>query len=145
LNRLLAAAVACMTPDGLLIVTVPNGRGEFEIDSWIFRKLRLQKIVNALVSEHEDLLASTDNLESGHVQFFTRSRLRRLFDESGLVTFREGAGSFLAGPIAGLVLGQSSRFIEWNARITDRLPLPLASAWYFALRRRWGRAQRAGE
>ena len=137
-RKLLAAAVGCMTLDGLLIVTVPNGHGEFEIDSWIFRKLRLQKIVNALVSEQEDLLPSTDNLESGHVQFFTRSRLRRLFDEYGLVTFREGAGSFLAGPTVGHLLGQSSRFIEWNARITDRLPLTMASAWYFALRRRSG-------
>jgi hypothetical protein len=41
----------------------------------------------------------------------------------------------LAGPLVGHTLARSERFIEWNARITDSLPLILSSGWYFALRR----------
>jgi 2-polyprenyl-3-methyl-5-hydroxy-6-metoxy-1,4-benzoquinol methylase len=130
---LLTTSARLMDVSGILIVTVPNGYGEFEIDSWIFRKLRLQKIVDALAEKHE-VLGSTDNQESGHIQFFTLSRLRRLFDAAGLVSFREGAGSFLAGPIVGHVLARSTRLIDWNARVTDLLPFTLASGWYFALR-----------
>ncbi len=132
--EMLAAGARRMNNGGILIVTVPNGYGEFEIDSWIFRRLRLQNIVDAL-AEKRDVLSATDNQESGHIQFFTRSRLRRLFEEAGLVPLREGAGSFLAGPIVGHFLSRSTRLIDWNARVTDRLPLILASGWYFVLRR----------
>lgn len=132
--EMLAAGASRMNKKGILIVTVPNGYGEFEIDSWIFRGLRLQKVIDALATKRE-VVSATDNQESGHIQFFTRSRLRRLFAEAGLVVLREGAGSFLAGPIVGHFLGRSTRLINWNAQITDRLPLVLASGWYFVLRR----------
>jgi 2-polyprenyl-3-methyl-5-hydroxy-6-metoxy-1,4-benzoquinol methylase len=132
--ELLTASARLMDPDGILIVTVPNGYGEFEIDSWIYRKLSLQRIVDTLAEKHE-VLGATDNIEDGHIQFFTRSRLRRLFNAAGLITFREGAGSFLAGPIVGHVIARSTRLINWNARVTDQLPFIFASGWYFALRR----------
>lgn len=135
-QALLSESVKHLKPDGILIVTVPNGFGEFEIDSWLFRKLGLQRVVDALAKQGRAPLASTDNMESGHIQFFTRSRLRRLFDACHLVPFREGAASFLAGPIVGHALARFESFIEWNARVTNHLPFVMASGWYFALRRR---------
>ena len=132
---LLAASARYLSDDGIMIVTVPNGFGEFEIDSWLFRKLRGQRIVDALYKKEREPVAATDNHADGHVQFFTRRRLLRLFEQCSLSVFRQGAGSFLAGPIVGHTLARSSRFIEWNARVADRLPLALASGWYFALRR----------
>jgi SAM-dependent methyltransferase len=134
-EKMLRSAAQLLGPDGILIVTVPNGYGEFELDSWIFRSLHLQRMVNALARNSPEVIASTDNQECGHLQFFTRSQLRRLFDSCGLVPFRKGAASFLAGPIAGHILARSARFIEWNARVTDTLPFVFASGWYFALRR----------
>jgi len=135
-EKLLKEGVACMSPDGLMIVTVPNGYGEFEIDSWIFRSLRLQKLVDAMARGQKEVIGSTDNQQCGHVQFFTRAQVNKLFEKCALAPFREGTASFLAGPIAGHLLGRFTQFIEWNARVTDSLPLWLASAWYFALRRR---------
>jgi 2-polyprenyl-3-methyl-5-hydroxy-6-metoxy-1,4-benzoquinol methylase len=134
-GALLATSAARMAADGILIVTVPNGYGEFEIDSWFFRRLRLQRVVAALVRKRQEVLGSTDNHESGHVQFFTRRRLLSIFSQCGLTMFREGGASLFAGPLAGITLARSERFIEWNARVTDRLPLALSSGWYFALRR----------
>jgi len=134
-TEMLSAGVRLMDSNGILIVTVPNGYGEFEIDSWIFRRFRLQKLVDALARKSE-ALGATDNQASGHVQFFTRARLRRLFDAAGLVVLREGSGSFLAGPIVGHLVGQWPQFFEWNARVTNHLPFVFASAWYFVLRHR---------
>jgi SAM-dependent methyltransferase len=133
---LLAASARHMAQDGMLIVTVPNGYGEFEIDSWVFRTLRLQKVVDVLARQKNEVLGGTDNQECGHVQFFTRARLKQLFAKCDLVSIREEAGSFLAGPIVGHFLARSTRLIEWNARITDRLPFAFASSWYFALQHR---------
>jgi len=134
-EEMLRSATRLLSGDGLLIVTVPNGYGEFEIDSWIFRFLRLQKIVDRFAKQSE-VLSATDNSESGHLQFFTRPRLQRLFKDAGLSVFRQDAASFLAGPVAGHFVARSQRLIDWNARIADRLPFVLASGWYFALRRR---------
>lgn len=132
---LLLAAIEHLNKNGIIIVTVPNGYGEFEIDSWLFRVFRLQRIVDAVARNREQVIGATDNHESGHVQFFTRRQLRRLFAQSSLSVASQGAATFLAGPFVGHTLGRSERFIEWNARVTDKLPRVLASGWYFALRR----------
>jgi ubiquinone biosynthesis O-methyltransferase len=134
-RSLLLAGMSHLSENGIIIVTVPNGYGEFEIDSWLFRTFRLQRIVDALARNGSQVVAATDNHESGHVQFFTRRQLRRLFDACSLSVFREGAASFLAGPLIGHTLARSDRFIEWNARVTDKLPRAFASGWYFALGR----------
>jgi ubiquinone biosynthesis O-methyltransferase len=132
---LLSAGLEHLKPHGVIIVTVPNGYGEFEIDSWLFRMLRLQRVVDAIAKDSNQVSAATDNHESGHVQFFTRRQLRRLFAECSLSVASEGVASFLAGPFVGHTLARSNRFIEWNARVTDKLPRVFASGWYFALRR----------
>ncbi len=134
-RELLAASVRHLAEGGVVIVTVPNGYGEFELDSRLFRLFRLQRVVDRLAKNNGQVMAATDNHASGHVQFFTRRRLRRLFSECSLAVFREGAASLLAGPLVGHTLARSQRFIEWNSRVTDRLPPALASGWYFALRR----------
>lgn len=136
-RELLSASIPHLAEEGIMIVTVPNGYGEFEMDSWMFRALRLQRVVDALARSKGSavVLGATDNHESGHVQFFTQRRLKGLFAECGLRVFREGAGSLFCGPVAGHVLGRSPNFIAWNARVTDKLPLMLSSSWYFALRR----------
>lgn len=134
-RTLLANSAQHLSEGGVMIVTVPNGYGEFEIDSRLFRLLRLQRLVDALAKNKREIVAATDNHESGHVQSFTRRRLRRLFAECSLTVFREGAASFLAGPLIGHTLARFPRFIEWNSRVTNKLPLTFASGWYFALRR----------
>lgn len=131
-QALLNAAVQRLKRDGLLLVTVPNGYGEFEWDSWVFRALHLQKAVDAIYGPSA-VVGATDNHASGHVQFFTRQRLDEMFSGAGLVLFSEGRGSLACGPIAGHTVGRSARFIDWNARITERLAPRWASSWYFAL------------
>lgn len=132
---LLKAAVQRLVADGVVIVTTPNGYGEFEMDSWLFRTLAMQRLVDKLAANKSPALGATDNDASGHVQFFTRRRLYRIFEECGLSVRREGSAGLFAGPFAGHLLARSSRFIQWNAEVTNRLPMALASGWYFALRR----------
>lgn len=131
---LLKACVHRLRADSVMIVTVPNGYGEFEIDSWLFRILHLQRVVDALASSSKEVVGSTDNQEDGHVQFFTRSRLRGLFSDCELKIVLEGASSLVSGPIAGHILGRSAKFIQWNARTADKLPPVFSSGWFFALR-----------
>lgn len=146
--QLLYEGLSHLAENGLVIVTVPNGYGEFEMDSWIFRSLRLQKVVDRvkgssrlekvvakLRGRRTEKLLSTDDQECGHVQFFTLPRLRGLFAVNSLSVVRQAPGSFLCGPLVAHTLGRWKRFVQWNARVTDRMPLQLASGWHFALRR----------
>ena len=133
-GALLQSSVDRIGRGGILIVTVPNGYGEFEWDSWIFNRLKLQFVVNALARNSQDVLGATENQECGHVQFFTQERLERLFSDYHLTIIREEPGVFISGPIVGHTLARSRRFVDWNARVTQRLPFSWASSWYFALR-----------
>jgi 2-polyprenyl-3-methyl-5-hydroxy-6-metoxy-1,4-benzoquinol methylase len=133
-QSLLKEGIRRLGAGGILIVTVPNGYGEFELDSWLFRAFHLQRVVDALARGSQAAVGSTDNHESGHVQFFTRGRLRKLFEECGLKIFQEGASSLFSGPMVGHTLGRFPSFIEWNARAADKLPPVLSSGWFFALR-----------
>jgi hypothetical protein len=106
--------------------------------------IRLRGVVRRLRRGGREEFLSTENQECGHVQFFTLSRLRSLFADLSLAVLREGAGSFLCGPMIHHTLAYSNRFVRWNARIADRLPLVLASGWYFALRPKAGISDEAG-
>jgi SAM-dependent methyltransferase len=136
-GELLDKAIARLEKNGLLIVTVPNGYGEFEWDSWLFRNLGLE----GLVAKYEErraprtVIASTENSDSRHIQFFTLRRLHQLFGEHRLRVVGKEASTLMAGPFVGHTLARSARFIEWNARIADKLPVSVASGWYFALKR----------
>jgi len=145
-KALLLASLERLKPDGIVLITVPNGYGEFEIDSWIFRTLHLQGAVDFLkrvfrnysseVVRGQQDLAATDNTECGHVHFFRHRQLKLMFTECSLNTVRESAGSFMCGPIVCYTVARSRRFIDWNVRVTEKLPLTLSSSWYFVLRRR---------
>jgi SAM-dependent methyltransferase len=149
---LLADAAERVRADGLVIVTTPNGYGEFELDNRLSRVLHLEDLVaflkrtagrnhnhqngNGSVAtlNLEEPIASTENHECGHLQFFTLRRLNRIFRDCRLSVIQSAGSSFLSGPMVCRTFGRSRRFIEWNARVTDSMPLWLASGWFFALR-----------
>ncbi len=143
-QELLHAAMAYLQKGGLLIVTTPNGYGPFEIDSWLYRHLHLDPVFQGFFKAMRRLrrrpdpvspIGSTDNLD-GHLQFFTRGRLHRMFAEKSPYLATEAPASFLCGPIVSHLVGRFPSFIRWNAKITDSLPLALASGWYFAVTNR---------
>jgi ubiquinone biosynthesis O-methyltransferase len=142
--KLLRESLVHLRPDGIAIVTVPNGYGEFECDSWLFRTLRLDRVVQlakrsrgsreSSVAPAE--LASTENHECGHIQFFTLRRLRQIFCSEGLDIVQSKGSCLACGPIAVYTVARIPGYIHCNQRIADFLPLQLSSGWYFVLRRR---------
>jgi SAM-dependent methyltransferase len=135
---LLRAALAYLAECGILIITVPNGYGEFELDSRLYRMLRIDRLVawlwaNFSKNKNKEYLAGSDD-KSPHVQRFTLPRLRRIFERNGLLVAEARGTSLASGPLMLLALGSSTNLIQLNVAITDRLPLSLASGWMFSLR-----------
>lgn len=146
-KSLLLSSMIHLKRNGIVVVTVPNGYGEFEIDNWLYHKLYLERLMTVGIGIAKRLLrkssanhartevAATDNSDCGHVQFFRLRVLKRLFADCSLNIVRASAGAFLCGPLICYSIARWNKFIEWNVRISDRLPLVCASSWYFALRR----------
>ncbi|MBK8466429.1 MAG: methyltransferase domain-containing protein [Chloracidobacterium sp.] len=139
-EKLLKASLLQLRDDGLVIITVPNGYGEFEWDSWVFRTLGFERLVDKLktqrvagkISRHE--MPSTENAENGHIQFFTKQRLLTMFNSCGLMVVNECASTLVSGPFASYSIGRIPGFIDWNAKIANMLPMTFSSGWFFALR-----------
>lgn len=138
-EALLAAALPYLVEGGTLIVTVPNGYGEFELDRRIYQSLQLDRLVAWLYARRQEAsrtraIASSD-CESPHVQRFTLTALRIMFRRSGLQEFEARATSFVSGPFIAHLFARYKSFIRLNAALADRVPLLLAAGWMFALRR----------
>lgn len=139
-EALLAQAVEYLSPSGVLIVTVPNGYGEFEFDRRTFQALRLDVLFEGasnfarkLLGRNEPVEVASSEDESPHVQRFTLTRLRRIFEKHGLVPTTQRATSFVSGPLVVYTIRRIPGFVALNARLSDWLPMALSSGWMFAL------------
>jgi SAM-dependent methyltransferase len=138
-EELLRASLPYLSGSGLLIVTVPNGYGEFELDQRMYAALRLEKAVGLLRSAFGkgiagQCFAGSDD-GSPHVQRFTLSRLRAMFDRNGLVLMESRGMSLVSGPLIAHLFGKLQVFIRLNAAVADCVPLGVVAGWMFALRR----------
>jgi SAM-dependent methyltransferase len=139
---LLAMALPYLAQSGILIITVPNGYGEFELDWRLYRALWTDKMVAWLYrvssrSKGRGYIASSDD-ESRHVQRFTLSRLHKMFERNHLLVLEARGTSIASGPFVLHLLGRFDIFIRLNAAIADHVPLLLASGWMFVLQRMHG-------
>jgi SAM-dependent methyltransferase len=142
-DALLAETLTFLSPTGLLIVTVPNGYGEFEIDRRVFGLLRLEAAFEfasaaarrLIHKPRTEAVAGSDD-ETPHVQFFTRGRLNDMFYRHRLDVIDQAATSFMSGPLVAHTIGRIPGFAKANAAIADVLPMVVCSGWMFAMTRR---------
>jgi len=150
----------CLKADGLLLLTVPNGYGPFEIDSHLWEALhripgfwrlesawmRTKAAVLGLTGHaaaakaaaaEEDCPGSlaTLNENSPHCQRFTRGKVVRLMERHGLRLVAWGRSAVWSGPIAHTILRDSSTAIRLNCALADRLPAWMTSGHYFCFSR----------
>ena len=148
---------AVLKEGGLLLVTVPNGFGFFELDSFFWRILcRSQRLLDTLYGwenkfwrifgsaetlqrraeeyspERLKITWSTLSSEANHYQSFTNSKIIRLFRSEGFNVSGARNNTFLAGNLLGLLVRELDTFLAWNCSIADKLPSFLVSGWLIA-------------
>lgn len=146
---ILATAVELLAPSGRLLVTVPNGRGPFEIESALSRVHAAGPVLLWLMDRSIAVLDRTVlrgvwsraaaslpknlpyNMDFGHVRFFSRSAMLELIHDTGLEVVGSRNISFLSGPFTNYLFSPFPAFCDWNVQVADRLPYWLASAWFF--------------
>jgi hypothetical protein len=148
---------AVLEPDGLLLVTVPNGFGFFEMDSFVWRWLcrspaltqtlygcenKFWRLVGspAMLKRRQEeyrparlgLTWSTLASDIDHHQSFTCTKVKNLLASRGFHVLEARNSTFLAGNLLGLVVRELDLFIRWNCRLADFLPRFLVSGWFIA-------------
>lgn len=122
-----------LAPGGILLLSVPNGYGPFEIEKFLTEKplMVLSRIKRFLLRQPPVPRPDTPyNIESGHLQHFTRKSLLDLLKKHGFTPGEIQPGAWLGANLCEMLLSSNKGFIKWNVEIADKLPLDLVSTWY---------------
>ncbi len=153
-SETLVAARRLLADGGRILVSIPNGRGPFEIESfarrlffvgWILSILaRIPSRTGRLLGRRRPLETGNAgslpyNSSSGHVHFFTRPRITDMAAAAGLSVTHWRNLAFLCGPFSGELLPDTPSVCNWNTAMADKLPYWAVSAWYFELMPNHGR------
>jgi len=145
-EKLLSICRERMEPDGILVLTVPNGYGPCELaisglglGGRIMKRLHMHKFLESIKTKffaggkQENYISS--NPESHHVQHFTLHRIRHLLSSEKFRIVAVGHSDFLT-PVVELAwrfkLPDKLNYVDWW--IADRLPHTMVSGWYFLCR-----------
>ena len=148
-NQLLSNAYRLLNQKGTLIVSIPNGKGPFEIESSISKKpffgkfsLRIIDLFIALLNKTilKDFWLCEDNNipyneSSPHIHFFTLKNFQELASNNNFKIKNSYKLSFISGPYSNYFISPFSTLKKINCAIADYLPFFLVSAWLFELQK----------
>jgi 2-polyprenyl-3-methyl-5-hydroxy-6-metoxy-1,4-benzoquinol methylase len=145
-ERLVSVCKQRIDPQGILILTVPNGYGPCELaisglglGGKLLKGLGLHRL---LASIKEDFFAGakqenyiSSNPESRHVQRFTLKRVREILSHGEFRVETLAHSDFLT-PVVELAwrfkLPDTIHYADWW--VADRLPSSMVSGWYLLCR-----------
>lgn len=149
LGPFLAGLRGRLKPRGVLLVTVPNGYGWFEMEQFLWYRLgigwllfhgRVCHLIESMKLRH----LGPDSVDPGepstlaaspHVQRFTLPSIRRLLEKAGFdVEDARGSVAF-SGPFCNLLFAGVGAFLRRNARWGDRTGR-FAAGFFLACRAR---------
>lgn len=126
-----------LNPGGLLILTLPNGYGPFEIMAFVEMLLDMIGIPALLrriagrtansASVAKDTLAA-----SPHINFFSFTLINSLFKAVGFRVLEYRPRTLFCGWGFDYIL-RKSWLLKWNAQASEWLPAFLSSGWMFVL------------
>lgn len=128
---------------GIIIGSVPNGKGPFEREKKIDKLLalsagiRLAAKLKGKLTRHGSLCKATlpYNCDLGHCHFFSRRSLVATLHKAGFKIEQFRKGAFLGGPLSERVL-RGNWIILGNSILGSFLPYWAVSTWYFTARKR---------
>lgn len=136
-ENLLLTINSLLKDKGILVVTVPNGRGPRElfvtrpvqaIESGRITGRLLRAVKRSMGYTGTTVQSSADDLR--HVQFFTLGKLKRLASFSGFRIEKTVASNFIEQVFPFSLLYRKSRALQrFDCRLADKLPLAFTSGF----------------
>jgi SAM-dependent methyltransferase len=132
---------------GLLLVTVPNGYGWFEMESFCWFKVGFGKLLPPKIQDRikiykrrifgiqiEDMTPSTLS-PSSHVQRFTYSAIRALLLRNGFEVLEMTGSVLFAGPFSNLLFTGIESVMRFNGTLGRWFPRMAAGFFISAIKR----------
>ena len=146
---LLAEHRELLADDGVMVASIPNGYGPYEIEMYLGRKLGLLALLEFTMKKlgrnRQSALRDTQaeelpyNHESGHLQFFTRRSLKRTLAQAGLALDDFAHGVYICGSFSNTLVHPAIPFSaigrRWNTKLANVLPAWMVATWYFTIKR----------
>lgn len=149
LSEVMSLFRAKLRPGGKLLITVPGGYSEFELENFLWDRAGAGRMYTSLSRGrfaaslrrwkrgHTDGWAPEDQpmtiADSPHLQRFTWRKIHRLVTQAGF-TIQESRGAMLiCGPFSDILFSGMPRVMAWNAELGRRAG-PLASDYYVMAR-----------
>jgi 2-polyprenyl-3-methyl-5-hydroxy-6-metoxy-1,4-benzoquinol methylase len=149
---------------GLLLMTVPNGYGYFELESavtrhwpklpyyadrferWLVRTFASSDLKRRHYVEYGGLDSARDRrrneleqsslaVDQTHYQTFTPKKVRAILSGGGFEITSFRNNTFLAGNVLNALVRSSDRILSLNGRLADLLPHKLTAGWLIAARK----------
>lgn len=133
-----------LKPGGKLLVTVPNGFGWFEMESYLWFKTGIGRFLEwskvaglidklkrlILGQDIEPLYVSTLS-NSHHLQRFTYNSIRMVLEKNGFEVMGSTGSVLFAGPFSNMFLTGINSIMKLNCKLGDWFPRA-ASGFYIA-------------
>jgi 2-polyprenyl-3-methyl-5-hydroxy-6-metoxy-1,4-benzoquinol methylase len=128
-----------LKPDGIAIVTVPNGFGPREVlitkpvqnlkhGNGIFSKM-MNKTKSSLGYKGDTDQSSAEALD--HIQFFSMKQLTKLAEHNGFTIIKKKSGNFVENVFPFSLIARRSLLLQkMDCAIADILPLSFTSQYY---------------
>lgn len=135
LDEVLRVVRAKLPSDGKLLVTVPNGYGWFELESALWFKLGLGRLIQMLhlddcislakrllLGNYRDCSHPSTLADSPHVQRFTFRGIQRRLERAGFAVVEARGSALVCGPFSNLLFTGFGRLMTWNVALARRWP-----------------------
>lgn len=130
---------------GLLLVTVPNGYGPFEIEAFVWNLLRMDALRRLWRGEKRAAVSTamhTMNDENTHLGFYTLSEVKNILNRAGFGDIETENREFFCGPFSDFLTGHTRAIgigtwiIRFSHAVARFLPSFLVADWMLAARKR---------
>lgn len=134
-EELLSLIHSRLSATGRLLITVPNGRGWFEFESWLWFRTPLGRIIEAcridavvwslkrgLVGPYEDTPYLSTLESSPHLQRFSLAAIQDTLEHAGFRILESTGSVMFSGPFINLLFTGVMRFMRMNCRLGSRFP-----------------------
>ncbi len=137
-GRLLRVLHESLEQEGILIVTVPNGKGPREMlvtrpiislqqkNNWVWKLVK--KIKSAF--GYKGTTAQSDADDLTHIQFFTKSSLEKLANANRFSIIQFGKTNFIEDVFPFSFFSRKIKVLQkWDCAIAERLPYQLTGGF----------------
>jgi len=147
-EKFVVTANSLLKPDGIFIITIPNGYGIKELTHRMYKRYVLNTFLHRffryirrrLIGDDEWAVPEVDTLSAvkfPHVQFFSFKQLNKLLKNGGFYVKGQRNGSFISSIYMLRALFDSILILKkLDILFADALPHFLASSWFIVAKKK---------